>query len=204
MDVAESSGMVKEIDLRVVAKLLDYITGSGLAHTKVRYFINLSGISMSSQDWVDRFMALLAKSGVHPNQLGFEITETAALSDVEVAIKFIRRLKAIGCRIALDDFGSGFSSFYYLRQFDVDYVKIDGSFICGLSDDHGSRLFVKALNDVAQGLNKQVIAEWVEDASAVALLESMGTQFAQGYHFHKPQLLQQHEPAKPSLVSSAA
>jgi PAS domain S-box-containing protein/excisionase family DNA binding protein len=193
MDIAETTGIVKEIDLRVVEKVLDHISSCGLARAKVRYFINLSGISMSSQDWVDRFMALLAASDVQPSQLGFEITETAALSDVEVAIKFIRRLKAIGCRISLDDFGSGFSSFYYLRQFDVDYVKIDGSFIRDLAGDHGSRLFVKALNDVAQGLNKQVIAEWVE-----------GTQFAQGYYFHKPQLLKAPEPAGPMLVSSAA
>jgi diguanylate cyclase (GGDEF)-like protein/PAS domain S-box-containing protein/excisionase family DNA binding protein len=204
MDVAESTGIVKEIDLRVVKKLLDYITRSGLAGARVRYFINLSGISMSSQDWVDRFMALLGKSKVHPNQLGFEITETAALSDIDVAIKFIRRLKAIGCRIALDDFGSGFSSFYYLKQFDVDYVKIDGSFIRDLSRDNGSRLFVKALNDVAQGLNKQVIAEWVEDVAAVDMLQGMGTQFAQGYYFHKPQLLTERESAEPALISNAA
>lgn len=204
MDVAESTGMVKEIDLRVVEKVLDHISSSGLARDKQRYFINLSGLSMSSQDWVDRFMALLAASDVQPSQLGFEITETAALSDVEVAIKFIRRLKAIGCRISLDDFGSGFSSFYYLRQFDVDYVKIDGSFIRDLAGDHGSRLFVKALNDVAHGLNKQVIAEWVEDASSVALLEGMGTQFAQGYYFHKPQLLQACQGTASALVSDAA
>ncbi len=206
MDVAESTGIVREIDLRVVEKLLAHITRSGLAGAKVRYFINLSGISMSSQDWVDRFMALLAKSDVHPNQLGFEITETAALSDVEVAMKFIRRLRAIGCRIALDDFGSGFSSFYYLRQFDVDYVKIDGSFIRDLADDNGSRLFVKALNDVAQGMKKQVIAEWVESAAAVEMLVGMGTQYAQGYYFHKPKLLEAPDITADQrlLVSSAA
>lgn len=204
MDVAEATGIVKEIDLRVVEKVLAHITASGLAGANAHYFINLSGLSMSSQDWVDRFMAMLAESKVLPNQLGFEITETAALSDIEVAIRFIRRLKAIGCRIALDDFGSGFSSFYYLRQFDADYVKIDGSFIRDLAGDHGSRLFVKALNDVALGLNKQVIAEWVEDAAAVQLLESMGTQFAQGYYFHKPRLLQPVEPPQPVAMSSAA
>ncbi len=207
MDVAETTGMVKEIDLRVVGKLLDHLSRNGLAGAKVRYFVNLSGLSISSQEWVDRFMALLAQSDVHPNQLGFEITETAALSDVDVALRFIRRLKAIGCRIALDDFGAGFSSFHYLKQFDVDYVKIDGSFVRDLAGDRGSRLFVKALNDVAQGLNKQVIAEWVEDASAVALLQSMGTQFAQGYYFHKPRLLcapTAHATAEPLLTADAA
>jgi diguanylate cyclase (GGDEF)-like protein/PAS domain S-box-containing protein/excisionase family DNA binding protein len=204
MEIAETLGIVQEIDLRVVEKVLDYITRNGLAGTKVRYFVNLSGVSMSSQDWVDRFMALLANSDVQPNQLVFEITETAALSDIDVAMKFIRRLKEIGCRIALDDFGSGFSSFYYLKQFDVDYLKIDGSFIRDLASDNGSRLFVKALNDVAQGLNKQVIAEWVEDAAAVDLLVRMGTQFGQGFFFHKPCLLEDWVRAEPVLVSDAA
>ena len=204
MEIAETLGIVQEIDLRVVEKVLEHISRSGLAGTKVRYFVNLSGISMSSQDWVDRFMTLLANSEVQPNQLVFEITETAALSDIDIALKFIRRLKEIGCRIALDDFGSGFSSFYYLKQFDVDYLKIDGSFIRDLANDNGSRLFVKALNDVALGLNKQVIAEWVEDAAAVDLLVRMGTQFGQGYFFHKPRLLEQWALADPAKVSDAA
>ena len=204
MDIAESTGIVKEIDLRVVEKVLDFITRSGLAGSRTRYFINLSSVSMSSQDWVDRFMQLLANSDVKPNQLGFEVTETAALSDIDVAMKFISRLKEIGCRIALDDFGSGFSSFYYLKQFDVDFVKIDGSFIRDLANDHGSRLFVKALNDVAHGLNKQVIAEWVEDSAAVDLLVEMGTQFGQGYFFHKPCLLEECSVQEPVMVSTAA
>ena len=204
MEIAETLGIVQEIDMRVVEKVLDYITRRGLIGTKVRYFVNLSGVSMSSQDWIDRFMALLANSDVQPSQLVFEITETAALSDIDVAMKFIRRLKEIGCRIALDDFGSGFSSFYYLKQFDVDYLKIDGSFIRDLANDNGSRLFVKALNDVAQGLNKQVIAEWVEDAAALDLLVKMGTQFGQGYFFHKPRLLEEWELVEPVLVSGAA
>ena len=204
MEIAETLGVVQEIDLRVVEKVLAHITRNGLAGTKVRYFVNLSGVSMSSQDWVDRFMALLANSTVHPNQLVLEITETAALSDIDVAMKFIRRLKEIGCRIALDDFGSGFSSFYYLKQFDVDYLKIDGSFVRDLASDNGSRLFVKALNDVAQGLNKQVIAEWVEDRAAVDLLVQMGTHFGQGYFFHKPRLLEDWTLADPLLVPDAA
>ncbi|HTD89983.1 MAG TPA: bifunctional diguanylate cyclase/phosphodiesterase, partial [Burkholderiales bacterium] len=205
MEIAETLGVVQEIDLRVVEKVIEHITNNGLAGTKVRYFVNLSGVSISSQDWVDRFMALLVNSDVQPNQLVFEITETAALSDIDVALKFIRRLKEIGCRIALDDFGSGFSSFYYLKQFDVDYLKIDGSFIRDLASDNGSRLFVKALIDVAHGLNKQVIAEWVEDATAVDLLMRMGTQFGQGYHFHRPRLLEDWNLPEPqALISGAA
>lgn len=189
LEIAESLGIVQEIDFCVVSKVLSYIKHEGLAGTKIRYFVNLSGVSMSSPAWIARFAALLARSGVKPNQLVFEITETAALSQIDVTLKFIRRMKDLGCRVALDDFGAGFSSFYYLKQFDVDYLKIDGNLIRSLANDEGSRLFVKALNDVAQGLKKQVIAEWVEDGAALDILVGMGTQFGQGHFFQKPSLL---------------
>jgi len=186
IEIAETLGIIQEIDLCVVEKLLEYIGRNNLAGKKVRYFVNLSRVSISSQDWVDRFMRLLSNSDVKPNQLVLEITETAALSEIDVTLKFIRRLKEMGCRFALDDFGAGFSSFYYLKQFDVDYLKIDGSFIRDLANDHGSRLFVKALTDVAHGLKKQVIAEWIELPEVSDLLMAMGTQFGQGFLFQKP------------------
>ncbi|MEQ1776492.1 MAG: EAL domain-containing protein [Burkholderiales bacterium] len=189
IEIAETLGTIQEIDLRVVEKVLDHIDRNSLAGKKIRYFVNLSRVSISSQDWVDRFMKLLANSPTQPNQLVFEITETAALSEIDVTLKFIRRLKEMGSRFALDDFGAGFSSFYYLKQFDVDYLKIDGSFVRDLASDNGSRLFVKALNDVALGLNKQVIAEWVENPEVSDLLMQMGTQYGQGFLFQKPQPL---------------
>jgi EAL domain-containing protein (putative c-di-GMP-specific phosphodiesterase class I) len=205
MGIAETLGVVQELDLRVLEMVLAHIERSGTAGTTVRYFVNLSGVSLSSREWTDRFLAQIARSGVRPGQLVFEITETAALSDIDVTLQFIRRLKEIGCGIALDDFGAGFSSFHYLKQFDVDYLKIDGSFIRDLASDHGSRLFVKALNDVAVGLNKQVIAEWVEDNAALDLLKNMGIQYGQGYLFQRPKLLEHFSPAAPpALVSDAA
>ncbi len=145
---------------------------------------------------------MLRESGVDPNQLVFEITETAAMSEIDVTITFIKRLKEMGCRFALDDFGAGFSSFYYLKRFDVDYLKIDGSFIRDLATDEGSRIFVRALNDVARGLDKQVIAEWVETPEVLNLLLGMGTQFGQGYLFQQPVPLER--PARPALNARAA
>lgn len=204
MEIAESLGIIQEIDLRVITKVLAHIKQQGLAGSKVCYFINLSGISMSNPEWVDRCLALLTKSRVDPKQLVFEITETAALSQIDITLKFIRKLKAFGCRVALDDFGIGFSSFYYLKQFDVDYLKIDGSFIQNLASDNGSRIFVKALTDVAQGMNKQVIAERVEDSATLDLLKQMGTEFGQGYLFHKPGPLENLFPIEaPALTSKA-
>jgi len=200
VEIAESLGLIQEIDLRVVEKLLGWLRTSGQADRKLRYFVNLSRVSISDQHWIQRFMALLSASGVNPNQLVFEITETAAMSEIDVTLTFIKRLKDMGCRFALDDFGAGFSSFYYLKRFDVDYLKIDGSFIRDLANDEGSRIFVRALNDVAHGLDKQVIAEWVETPEALNLLLGMGTQFGQGFLFQHPTLLSElnarQEPAR--------
>src|SRR4029078_4458983 len=141
---------------------------------------------ISDQRWIRRFMMLLKTSGVDPSQLVFEITETAAMSEIDVTLNFISKLKDMGCRFALDDFGAGFSSFYYLKRFEVDYLKIDGSFIRDLATDEGSRLFVRALNDVAKGLSKQVVAEWVEAPEVLKLLVGMGAQYGQGYLFRRP------------------
>lgn len=198
IELAESLGMIQEIDMRVVEKLLAYLRTSGQADRKLRYFVNLSRVSISDEHWVRRIMGLLRGGGVNPSQFVFEITETAAMSEIDVTLTFIKRLKEMGCRFALDDFGAGFSSFYYLKRFDVDYLKIDGGFIRDLATDEGSRIFVRALNDVANGLDKQVIAEWVETPEALNLLLGMGTQFGQGFLFQRPVPL---EPAlAPALV----
>jgi len=186
IELAESLGLIQEIDMRVVEKLLAHLREHGRSDEKLRYFVNLSRVSISDQHWIRRMTALLSGSGVNPSRLVFEITETAAMSEIDVTITFIKQLKEMGCRFALDDFGAGFSSFYYLKRFDVDYLKIDGSFIRDLATDEGSRIFVRALNDVARGLDKQVIAEWVETPEALNLLLGMGTQFGQGYLFQRP------------------
>lgn len=189
IELAESLGMVQEIDMRVVEKLLQFMRDNGQMGQKLRYFVNLSRVSISDPHWIQRFIALLRTSQADPSQLVFEITETAAMSEIDVTLTFIRKLKDMGCRFALDDFGAGFSSFYYLKRFEVDYLKIDGSFIRDLATDEGSRIFVKALNDVARELNKQVIAEWVEKPEVVKLLIDMGTQFGQGFLFQGPEPL---------------
>jgi diguanylate cyclase (GGDEF)-like protein len=190
IELSESLGLIQDIDIRVVEKLLGYLRASGNANKKLRYFVNLSRVSISDPHWIKRFHSVLRGSSVNPGQLVFEITETAAMSEIDVTISFIKRLKEMGCRFALDDFGAGFSSFYYLKRFDVDYLKIDGSFIRDLATDEGSRIFVRALNDVAHGLEKQVIAEWVETPEALNLLLGMGTHFGQGHLFQKPMPLE--------------
>ncbi len=186
IEYAESLGMIQEIDMRVVERLLEYLRGPEQRDERMRYFVNLSRVSISDPHWVRRFHSMLATAGVDPSQLVFEITETAAMSDVDVTQQFIRELKKMGCRFALDDFGAGFSSFYYLKRFDVDYLKIDGGFVRDLAIDEGNRIFVRALCDVARGLNKQVVAEWVETRETMSILKEMGTLYGQGYLFHRP------------------
>jgi len=195
IELAESLGLVQEIDMQVVEKLLAFMREHHQLGKKLRYFVNLSRVSISDERWIKGFLSKLNSSGVDPSQLVFEVTETAAMSEIDVTLNFIKRLKNLGSRFALDDFGAGFSSFYYLKRFEVDYLKIDGSFIRDLATDEGSRLFVRALNDVARGLSKQVVAEWVEAPEVLKLLVGMGAQYGQGYLFRKPMpLIETLEP----------
>jgi diguanylate cyclase (GGDEF)-like protein/PAS domain S-box-containing protein/excisionase family DNA binding protein len=186
IEVAESLGMASEIDMRVTAKLCDALQAPEFRGRKTRFFVNLSRTSISDPYWVRRFQNMLAAKSVDHSQLVFEITETAAMSSVDVTQNFISQMKNLGCRFALDDFGAGFSSFYFLKRFDVDYLKIDGSFVRELARDNASRLFVRALCDVAGGLNKQVVAEWVEDQAVMDILVEMGVQYGQGFLFAHP------------------
>ncbi|HUO44649.1 MAG TPA: EAL domain-containing protein [Burkholderiales bacterium] len=189
VELAESLGIIREIDMLVVRKLIGHLLANNRLDQKVRYFVNLSRVSISDQQWVKDFISMLEESKATPSQLVFEITETAAMSEIDVTLNFIRMLKEMGCRFALDDFGAGFSSFYYLKRFEIDYLKIDGSFIRDLPTDESNQVFVKALNDVAKGMNKQVIAEWVETPEALQLLSAMGIQYGQGYLFRQPEPL---------------
>ena len=191
LDMAESLSLVQELDLQVLEKLLEFMRLHNPAGGRLRYFVNLSRVSIADADWTRRYMSLLKGGGIDPSQLVFEVTETAAMSDIDVTLGFIKRLKDMGCRFALDKFGAGFSSFYYLKRFDVDYLKIDGSFIRDLCSDESSRLFVRALNGVARGLSKQVVAEWVESTTALKVLVDEGIQYGQGYLFQNPVPIEQ-------------
>lgn len=186
IETAESIGLIQEIDMQVATKILRHLQTTSNGQQKRRYFVNLSRASISDPRWVRRFLYLLKAHDTASSQLVFEITETAAMSEIDVTLAFIHELKNMGCRIALDDFGSGFSSFYYVKKFDVDYLKIDGHFVHDLTHDQSNRFFVKALNDIGQGLRKQVIAEWVENQEQLQALIEMGTQYGQGYLFQHP------------------
>lgn len=206
IEAAESLGMVQEIDLRVTAKLIEHLKAEiQRGAPRIRHFVNLSRVSITDPHWTKKFYALLQGAPEVRNLLVFEVTESAAMAEVSVTKGFIKELKQLGCRIGLDDFGSGFSSFYYLRQFDVDYLKIDGNFVRDLTRDEGNRIFVKALCDVGSGLSKQVVAKWVETPEAIVLLRDMGVKFGQGYLFQHPKsLIEPAREAAPARIRRAS
>ena len=128
----------------------------------------------------------MAEAGIDPSRLVFELTETTAIANIEDAKAFASRLHGQGCRFALDDFGAGFGSFYYLKNFSFDYLKIDGDFIRGLATSPMDQLVVKAIVSIARGMGKKTVAEFVADEETACLLRKIGVDYAQGYHIGRP------------------
>ncbi|KGY10974.1 diguanylate cyclase [Vibrio tubiashii] len=148
--------------------------------------INLSGHSMGNKEFIAYLLDRLEHSSVPCEKICFEITETAAMSNMNLAIEFFGKLKALGCCIALDDFGSGLSSFGYLRQLPVDIVKIDGIFVRDMDRNEMDHLMVRSINDIAKQMGKQTVAEFVENAQIIELLLDLGVDYAQGYVIGRP------------------
>ncbi len=148
--------------------------------------INLSGQSLGEETLLAFILAQVKTYGIPPEKLCFEITETVAIANLANASRLIEVLKAEGCRFALDDFGSGLSSFAYLKTLPVDYLKIDGAFIKDIATDSIDFAIVKSMHEIAQVTGKQTIAEWVEDEPILAKLREIGVHYAQGYFIGRP------------------
>lgn len=183
LPAAERFGLMPKIDQWVIETLL-----ANNLEDNAHYSINMSAHTMADKAYLPKLVKLIAKSG-KGQQLIFEITESAAMTSIETAQEYIRTLKAIGCRFSLDDFGSGFSSFAYLRDLQVDYLKIDGSLIKVLGRNPADAALVQAIVNMAASLNLQTIAEYVETPELAALLYDMKVDFGQGYGLHKPEPL---------------
>lgn len=186
IEASERTGLIHAIDKCVlglgIAQLVEF-TAAGL---DVRLSLNLSGHAFENQELPSTLEALLAKHHVKPGDLIFEITETAAVVDLVAARGLMESIREMGCHFALDDFGAGFSSLRYLKHLPVDYVKIDGAFVRNLGEDRDNRVMVKAITDVAQGFGKKTVAEFVESAEVLTLLEAFGVDYAQGYYVGPP------------------
>lgn len=152
--------------------------------------INLSGQSLCDEQFLDFVIQQLDIFAISPGQICFEITETAAISNLTSAIRFISTLKNMGCRFALDDFGSGLSSFAYLKNLPVDYLKIDGAFIKGIVNSPIDHALVESINQIGHVMQIQTIAEFVEDAAILEVVRKLGIDFGQGFGVSRPQPLE--------------
>jgi EAL domain-containing protein (putative c-di-GMP-specific phosphodiesterase class I) len=128
----------------------------------------------------------LESTGIDPSRLVIEVVEQTAIANLDAARRFAQRVKELGCKFALDDFGAGLGSFYYLKYLPFDYLKIDGDFIHSLPSNRTDQLVVQAVADIARGLGKRTIAEFVGDDDTLALLQDCGVDLAQGYHLGRP------------------
>jgi diguanylate cyclase (GGDEF)-like protein len=183
INIAEQSGQILAIDRWV----LSHCVSSLAAHPEIPAIaVNLSGRSLDDTELTDFILELLTHHQIDHARLMFEITETAALSDLQDAQRTILALRQMGCSVSLDDFGTGFASFAYLKYLDADVLKIDGLFVRNLCEEPDNRVFIKAIVDVAHGLGKKTVAECVETAEIHALLQELGVDMMQGYFLHKP------------------
>ena len=186
---AERYNLMPEVDRHVVHLALNTISHY-YDHLLVRdgmFAINLSAQSLSDDEFLDFVLLQLATTRVQPKNLCFEITETAAISNLVKATKFITTLKEKGCYFALDDFGSGLSSFAYLKNLPVDFIKIDGGFVKGMLTSSLDHALVSSVNQIGHVVGIQTIAEFVETKEIEDRLLQIGIDFAQGYGIARPE-----------------
>jgi diguanylate cyclase (GGDEF)-like protein len=186
IETAERSGMVQELDRWVVARALELLAERERAGEPVSLHVNLSGASLTDISVLEFIERRLDEGDADPRRCTFEITKTARVEDYETAAGFADRLTEFGCEVAIDDYGAGFSPFHYLKQIPFDVIKIDGAFIRDMPRNDADQLTVKAIVEIARGLGKRTIAEFVQDDETTRMLRDYGVDMAQGYHLGRP------------------
>jgi EAL domain-containing protein (putative c-di-GMP-specific phosphodiesterase class I) len=186
MPAAERFGLIHSVDRWIVHRAILQLSSLRRNGQKVCFSINLSGKAFEDDSLLLLIKDMLKRTRLDPAWLTFEITETAAIANLAAAEQFIVALKNIGCQFALDDFGSGFSSFTYLKHLPVDKLKIDGSFVQGMAHSTVDQAMVESMNQIAHALGKQTIAEYVENAETLELLRRYGVDSAQGNYIGRP------------------
>ena len=174
--LAEKLGLVRLIDLNVMELVLETLRN----HADARLTMNLSGITAADPGWFGRIMDLLEANSAVTDRLVVEITETVVLNELAEIGRFIGRLRDLGCKVAIDDFGAGYTSFRNLKELDVDIVKLDGAFCDNLSGNPDNQYFVRSLVDLAHNLDLQIVAEWVQTEQDAELLRGWGVDYFQG------------------------
>jgi len=187
---AERFNLMPAIDRWVIEQTFAYLSRYYKKKgPQLRLSINLSGASISEENFLEYIQQQLNHYQISPEDICFEITETAAIHRLSQATKLIHQLKDAGCQFALDDFGSGLSSFAYLKNMPVDYLKIDGNFVRDIVEDPIDYAMVSAIHEVGKSMGIKTIAEFVENAKIINLLRKIGIDYAQGYGVEFPCLL---------------
>lgn len=181
----EHFGQITELDTAVFKLAIKFLK----SNPNFKLSINLSGISITKQYFIQFIEDTIIKQKVNPANLCFEITETAAVENIIQLKSFIKKLHSLGCFISLDDFGTGMSSFSYLNNLDVDHIKLDGSFVKNIDEDEIHLAMVDSINSIVKAMGKYVIAEYIENEAIEKILKELGVSHGQGYFIHKPEKL---------------
>ena len=182
--VAEQLGLARLIDQRTLELACDLLK----RYPKISLALNVSGLTATNHDWLVSLHRLTGGRKAMTNRLIIEITETAAIYDIDQTIAYVDTLKELGCKVAIDDFGAGYTSFKNLKLLNVDMVKIDGAFIKNLAHDPHDMVFIRALRDLATTFGIETVAEWVQDATTVEMLREAGITYMQGFYCGVPVL----------------
>ena len=183
---AEYYGLATTLDLWVTKHSLAFFKQTSLSRNTVCN-INLSGKTLGSSEFIQQATKLISECKNPKLTICFEVTETAAISNMAQAVSFIKHFKKLGCLFALDDFGSGFSSFAYLKTLPIDFLKLDGYFVRNILQEPKDMALVRAIHQVADVFGIKTIAEFVESKEIMTVLTGLGIDYGQGYHLHKPE-----------------
>lgn len=184
--IAEQSGLINQIDLAVLGLAFETLRLLQQNNNPLKLSVNLSGKAFNNGPLINYLKEELSKNDIDAKKLILEVTETTAVANFNTAVQLMNDIKETGAKFALDDFGVGYASFFYLRQLPVDYIKIDGSFIRTLEKHQEDQVFVKAISEIAQLSGLKTVAEFVENQAILNLLEKYNIDYAQGYHIAKP------------------
>ena len=192
LSAAERYQMMPSLDRWIIDRTLRLLadTNNGLEVNLATFCINVSGQSLHETEFVEFIESAIADTGVSPDVLCFELTETAMVRNLDQAQRFVNRLQRLGCRIALDDFGTGYSSFAYLKHLPVQYLKIDGTFVRDFLDSKLSQAIVSSVVKIADVIGAATVAEHVESELMAHQLRALGVDYIQGFYVHRPQPLQ--------------
>jgi EAL domain-containing protein (putative c-di-GMP-specific phosphodiesterase class I) len=189
---AELYDLMRAVDRRVVEEFFRLLEPlAGRLPEGVSFSINLSGKSTGDGEFKRFLIERIGASPLQTDHVGFEITETALVGDISDTAAFIQQVRDLGCSFSLDDFGSGYASFSYLKDFPVDFVKIDGIFVREILNKPADYAMINSITEIAHFMDKRVIAEFVSDEDICEVLRSIGVDYGQGYHFGKPRPLKE-------------